>query len=180
MIRPPGGQDMIQREDASKTITAISSDRPSTVTEADLRIRLRTFPRDAQTWYRLGSYLRSVKRLKEAEEALRKAISLNSGPTHFREELARTLMDLGQYDEAYQLCDSQRPPLANSLRDEIDAIRDIERTVFEETDSISPCIACAEYTYYGCSNGGVCDSVIHWRDRIRQLAVQKTRQQLSE
>jgi len=171
---------MIQREDASKTITVISSDRPSTVTESDLRLRLRTFPRDAQTWYKLGSYLRSIKRLREAEEALRKAISLNPGPTHFREELARTLMDLGQLDEAYQLCDAQRLPSVNSLMDEIDAFRGIERAVDEEADAVSPCIACPEYTYYGCSNGTVCDSIIHWRARIRQLAIQKAQRQTTK
>jgi len=180
MIRPPGGQHMIQREDASKTTSVISSDGPPSVTESDLRIRLRAFPRDAQTWYKLGFYLRSIKRLEEAEEALRKAISLNPGPTHFHEELTHTLMELGKLDEAYQLCDSRRQPVVNSLSDEIEALRGIERVVVEEVDLISPCIACPEYTYYGCSNGGACESIIQWRARIRQLAIQKSQVQLSK
>lgn len=171
---------MIQREDASKTASVISSDVPSTVTESDLRIRLRTFPRDAQTWYKLGFYLRSVKRLEEAEEALRKAISLNPGPTHFHEELTRTLIELGKLDEAYQLCDSQRQSTVSSLRDEIQEFREIERVVDDETDLVSPCIACPEYTYYGCSSRGVCESIIHWRARIRQLALQKVQAQISK
>jgi len=180
MIRPPGGQHMIQREDASKTISVTTSERPSTVAESDLRIRLRTFPRDAQTWYKLGFYLRSVKRLEEAEEALRKAISLNPGPTHFHEELTRTLMELGKLDEAYQLCDSQRQPVVASLTDEIESLREIEGVVNEEADAVSPCIACPDYTYYGCSNRGECQSIIHWRARIRQLTIQKTQGQISK
>jgi tetratricopeptide (TPR) repeat protein len=171
MIRPPGGQHMIQREDASKTIPAISSDRPSTLAESDLRIRLRTFPRDAHTWCTLGSYLRSMGRFEEAEEALRKAISLNPGPAHFQEELARILMAVGRLDEAYQLLDIRGNGSIAFLRDEINAFRDIESSINEEVDAISPCIACQDYSYYGCSKGGACDSIIQWRARIRELAV---------
>jgi hypothetical protein len=173
MIRPPGGQHMIQREDASKTIPAISSDRPFTLAESDLRMRLRAFPRDAQTWYTLGSYLRSVGRFKEAEEALRKAISINPGPIHFQEELARALMDLGRFDEAYQILDWRGVGSIVSLRDEINTFRELEKPVSEEVEVISPCIECSDYTYYGCSKGGVCDSIIEWRAKIRQLAVPK-------
>ncbi len=165
---------MIQREDASKTTRTISSDRPSTVTESDLRMRLRTFPRDAQTWYTLGSYLHSIGRLDEAEEALRKAISLNPDPAHFLEELARILMDLGRLDEAYQLYDRRAPSSIDTLRGEIDVLRRMEAAANENAVAMSPCIDCSEYTYYGCSRDGACDSIIRWRTRIRQIAIQRS------
>jgi tetratricopeptide (TPR) repeat protein len=165
---------MTQREDATKTIQSISSDRPSTVIESDLRMRLRTFPRDAQTWYTLGSYLHSSGRLDEAEEALRKAISLNPGPAHFLEELARILMDLGRLDEAYQLYDKRAPSSIDALRGEIGVLRRMEAAAEENTIAISPCIDCSNYTYYGCSKDGACDSIIRWRTRISQLAIQRS------
>jgi tetratricopeptide (TPR) repeat protein len=166
---------MIQREDTSKTTPAISNDRPSTVIESDLRLRLRTFPRDAQTWCTLGSYLRSMGRLEEAEEALRKAISLNPGPTHFREELGLILMALGRLDEAYRYLDHRRAESTDSLSGEVDSLRAIERAVDEEVNVISPCVDCPDYSYYGCSKGGTCESVLQWRSKIRQLAVLKAR-----
>ncbi|MCK4566652.1 MAG: tetratricopeptide repeat protein, partial [Candidatus Thorarchaeota archaeon] len=92
---------MIQREETLNTTPATSIDRPSTVRESDLRTRLKTFPRDAQSWYSLGTLLRSVDRLEEAESSLRRAISLNPGPTHFWDELARVLMNMGRIEEAY-------------------------------------------------------------------------------
>ena len=165
---------MIQREDATKTIPLISNDRPFIVAESDLRMRLRTFPRDAQTWYTLGSYLRSIGRFEEAEEALRKAITLNPGPTHFQEELARILMDQGRLDEAYQILDCRGVGSIVSLKDEINTFREVESQVSQEAEVTSPCVACHDYTYYGCSKGGACDSIIHWRAKIRQLAVAKS------
>jgi len=96
---------MIQREETTNTTSATSNDRPSTIRESDLRTRLKTFPRDAQSWYSLGALLRSSGRLEEAESTLRRAISLNPRPTHFWEELARALMDLGRIEDAYQLYD---------------------------------------------------------------------------
>jgi tetratricopeptide (TPR) repeat protein len=166
---------MIQREDTSKTTPATSSDRPSTVTESDLRLRLRTFPRDAQTWCTLGSYLHSMGRLEEAEEALRKAISLNPGPTHFHEELGLILMALGRLDEAYRFLDHRRADSTDSLSGAIDSLREIERAVDEDVNVVSPCVECPDYSYYGCSKGGVCESVQLWRFKIRQLAMLKTR-----
>jgi tetratricopeptide (TPR) repeat protein len=162
---------MIQREDASKTPLLTTSDKSSAVTESDLRIRLRTFPRDAQTWFKLGSYLRSVQRLEEAEEALRKAITLNSGPAHFRHELGLVLMALGRLDEAYKFLDDRKTGSADSLSDEINSLREIEHAVDTGVDATSPCVECADYSYYGCSKGTTCELVIQWRARIRQLAM---------
>jgi tetratricopeptide (TPR) repeat protein len=165
---------MIRREDTSKALPAISSDRPSTVIESDLRMRLRTFPRDAQTWFKLGSYLRSIQRLEEAEEALRKAISLNPGPAHFHQELGLILMALGRLDEAYRFLDNRRTDTTGLISNEIDALREIEGVIDAEVDVISPCVECPDYSYYGCSKGASCELVLAWRAKIRQQAMAKT------
>lgn len=165
---------MIQREDASKTASVISSNGPSSVTESDLRMRLRTFPRDAQTWYKLGFYLRSIKRLEEAEEALRKAISLNPGPTHFHEELSLILIALGRLDEAYRHLDGRRSSVSGSLSAEVESLREIDREIVNELDIVSPCVECADYSYYGCSKGASCQLVMEWRTKIRQMALARS------
>jgi tetratricopeptide (TPR) repeat protein len=174
MVRLPGGQHMIRREDTSKTLPVTSNDRPSTVIESDLRMRLRTFPRDAQTWFKLGSYLRSIQRLEEAEEALRKAISLNPGPTHFHQELGLILMALGRLDEAYRFLDNRKTDTTDSTSAEIGTLREIESAIEVEADVISPCVECSDYSYYGCSKGASCELVLAWRAKIRQQAMMKT------
>jgi tetratricopeptide (TPR) repeat protein len=166
---------MIPREDTSKTTPATISDRPSAVTESDLRLRLRTFPRDAQTWCTLGSYLHSMGRLEEAEDALRKAISLNPGPAHFHEKLGLILMALGRLDEAYRFLDHRRSGSTDTLNGEVNSLREIEKSVDEEVNVVSPCVECPDYSYYGCSKGGACESVQLWRSKIRQIAILKTR-----
>ena len=162
---------MIQREDTTKTSTATTNDRPSAVREADLRTRLKTFPRDAQSWYSLGSLLRSVGNLEEAESSLRRAISLNPGPTHFWDELARTLMDLGQIEEAYQLYDSGTRGVSSSIKKELEDLRKLERKI--DADETSPCVSCSDYSYYGCSKGKTCDAIIRWRSRAQHLSIRK-------
>lgn len=165
---------MIQREETSKVVESTSIDRPTTFTEADLRTRLRTFPRDAQTWFTLGAYLRSVGRLEEAEEALRKAISLNPGPTHFWEELTRILMGLGRLDEAYHLYDSGRRAASSSIKKELEKMQQLEKTI-DDTDETSPCISCKDYSYYGCSKGGMCGSIVQWRTKIQKASAKQVR-----
>jgi len=162
---------MIQREETDKTTTATINDRPSTVRESDLRTRLKTFPRDAQSWYSLGSLLRSTGNLEEAESSLRRAISLNPGPTHFWDELARTLMDMGRIEEAYQLYDSGTNRASTSIKKELEDLRQLERKV--GTEETSPCIACSDYSYYGCSKGMTCDAIIRWRSRAQHLSIRK-------
>ncbi|MBN2230549.1 MAG: tetratricopeptide repeat protein [Candidatus Thorarchaeota archaeon] len=162
---------MIQREETSKTSLDISNDQPSAVRESDLRTRLRTFPRDAQSWYSLGAYLRLVGRFNEAEDVLRRAISLNPGPSHFWEELARTLMDLGRIDEAYQIYDSSTRG-RSSITKEIQELKQMESSRTHDIDDTSPCISCKDYTYYGCSKGGTCDAIIRWRSRAQHLSIQ--------
>jgi len=161
---------MIQREETSKVVDTTSIDRPTSVIEADLRTRLRTFPRDSHSWFLLGAYLRSVRRLEEAEEALRKAISFNPGPVHFWEELTRILMDMGRLEEAYHLYDSGKRSPSTSIKKELDKMKSLE-TKIESIDETSPCISCKDYSYYGCSRGGVCDSILQWRMRVRKLTM---------
>ena len=165
---------MIQREDSSNTPPTTSNDRPSPVIESDLRMRLRTFPRDAQTWFKLGSYLRSVQRFDEAEESLRKAISLNPGPAHFHQELGLILIALGRLDEAYRCLDGRRSGASGSLSAEVESLREIDRAKVSELDVISPCVECPDYSYYGCSKGASCQLVIEWRTKIRQMALTRS------
>lgn len=160
-------QAMIQREETSRVADAISIDKSSNTIEVDLRTRLRTFPRDSQSWFLLGKYLRSVGRLEEAEEALRKAISFNPGPSHFWEELTRTLMDMGRLEEAYHLYDSGTRSASSSIKKELDKMMKLEEKI-EDNDETSPCISCKDYSYYGCSKGGTCESIFQWRLRIRK------------
>ena len=162
---------MIQREETTKTTTATINDRPSTVRESDLRTRLKTFPRDAQSWYSLGSLLRSTGNLEEAESSLRKAISLNPRPTHFWDELARLLMDTGRIEEAYQLYDGGTRHASASVRKELEDLRQLERKI--DAEETAPCINCADYSYYGCSKGNTCDAIIRWRSRAQHLSIQK-------
>ncbi|TFG34367.1 hypothetical protein EU527_03990 [Candidatus Thorarchaeota archaeon] len=161
---------MIQREDTSNTLGTTSIDRSTTLREADLRTRLRAFPRDAQSWFLLGTYLRSVGLLNEAEDALRKAISINSGPIHFWEELTRILMDMGRLEEAYQLYDSGKRTASPSVKKELEKMRLLELKI-KDVDETSPCISCKDYSYYGCSKGGTCDSILQWRMKIRKVTV---------
>ncbi len=162
---------MIQREDTTNTKLATISDRPSTVRESDLRTRLKTFPRDAQSWYFLGSLLRSHGNLEEAESSLRKAISLNPGPTHFWDELARTLMDMGRIEEAYHLYDSGIGRASSSVKKELDKFKQLESKI--DAEETSPCISCTDYSYYGCSKGKTCDAIIQWRSRAQHLSIRK-------
>jgi len=162
---------VIQREDNAKTSIAITNDRPSTVRESDLRMRLKTFPRDAQSWYSLGSLMRSTGNLEEAESSLRRAISLNPRPIHFWDELARVLMDQGRIDEAYQLYDDGTRRASASIKNELEHLRQLERTV--DSDDTSPCISCSDYSYYGCSRGKTCDAIIRWRSRAQHLSIRK-------
>ncbi|TFH00397.1 MAG: tetratricopeptide repeat protein [Candidatus Thorarchaeota archaeon] len=161
---------MIQREETPNTTAATTIDRPSTVRESDLRTRLKTFPRDAQSWYSLGSLLRSVGNFEEAESSLRRAISLNPGPTHFWDELARILMDLGRLEEAYQLYDGGTKRASFSIKKELEDFRQLERKI--DAEETSPCIACSDYSYYGCSKGKTCDAIIRWRSRAQHLSIQ--------
>lgn len=162
---------MIQREETLTTTKAISNDRPSAVRESDLRTRLKTFPRDAQSWYSLGTLLRSTGRLEEAESSLRRAISLNPGPTHFWDELARALMDLGRIEEAYQLYDGGARSSSASLKKELQELKQLERKI--DAEDTAPCISCPDYSYYGCSKGQMCDAIIQWRSRAQHLSIRK-------
>ena len=162
---------MIQREEPLNTTIATSHDRPFTIRESDLRTRLRTFPRDAQSWYTLGFLLRSTGNLEEAENTLRRAISLNPGPTHFWDELARVLMDMGRIQEAYQLYDGGKRRASDSLKKDLEDLRKIDCNA--EANETSPCISCPDYSYYGCSKGGTCSMILQWRAKSRNVSIQQ-------
>jgi tetratricopeptide (TPR) repeat protein len=142
----------------------------SAIYESDLRTRISTFPRDVLAWFALGRYLRSVGRLKEAEEALRKAVSINPGPTPFWEELALTLVDLGRIDEAYTICDRNLRKNTDSIQKRVAELRKMERSADAQLPAeTSPCVACPEYTYYGCSRGNECDVIVRWRSAMANV-----------
>jgi tetratricopeptide (TPR) repeat protein len=142
----------------------------SAIYEEDLRRRIATFPRDVVAWFALGKYLRSVGRLKEAEEALRKVVSINPGPVPFWEELALTLVDLGRIDEAYTICDRNLRRNDDSIQKRVAELKKLERSTDSKyPDETSPCIACPEYTYYGCSKGADCDAIVRWRSAMANV-----------
>ncbi|MFW9868178.1 MAG: tetratricopeptide repeat protein [Candidatus Thorarchaeota archaeon] len=160
---------MIRRDESSDSGPALAKTTKisSAMYESDLRTRLATFPRDVLAWFALGKYLRSLGRLREAEEALRKAVSLNPGPIPFWEELALTLVDLGQLEEAYRICDERMRKNDDSIQKRLDELKKIERSVDTQyPEETSPCIACPEYTYYGCSRGSECDAIVRWRSAM--------------
>ncbi|MFX1482649.1 MAG: tetratricopeptide repeat protein [Promethearchaeota archaeon] len=160
---------MINRDESSDSTStsATTSKNSSAIYESDLRTRLATFPRDVLAWFALGKYLRSVGRLKEAEEALRKAVTINPGPIPFWEELALTLVDLGQLDEAYRICDKRMRKNNDSINRRLEELRRLERSAEEDyPQETSPCVACPEYRYYGCSRGKECDAIVRWRSAI--------------
>jgi len=126
----------------------------TTAYEDDLRRRLSAFPRDAQSWYNLGRHLHSIGRLKEAEAALRRAISLNPQPPHFWGEFEGILTALGR---------APKDRTGDSIRDRLASLRRIEKKVDVTTDDVSPCVSCKDYTYYGCSRGKACDLILKWR-----------------
>jgi tetratricopeptide (TPR) repeat protein len=160
---------MIRRDEStdSTPTSATTTKNISATYEEDLRRRLATFPRDVLAWFALGKYLRSVGRLKEAEESLRKATSINPGPMPFWEELALTLVDLGRIDEAYSICDNNLRKKDDSIVKRLEELRKLERSAGAEyPEETSPCVACPEYTYYGCSRGSECDAIVRWRSAI--------------
>ncbi|TFF91496.1 tetratricopeptide repeat protein [Candidatus Thorarchaeota archaeon] len=153
---------MIEREETTDDAVTRRSDEPMTPREADLRLRLKTFPRDAFAWYMLGKHLRSRGRHEEAEAALRKAVALNPGPNRFWEELASALMDLGQLDEAYELADRIRGNKTEA-KAEVAKLEKLEKSI---DDIPSPCVSCEHYTYYGCSKGVPCEAFNQCRARM--------------
>jgi len=160
---------MIRGNESSDSMptSAATAKTSSAIYEADLRTRIATFPRDVLAWFALGRYLRSVGRLKEAEEALRKAVSINSGPVPIWEELALTLVDLGRIDEAYTICDQNLRQNDDSIQKRVAELRKLERSADSQYPAeTSPCVACPEYTYYGCSRGTECDAIVRWRSAM--------------
>jgi tetratricopeptide (TPR) repeat protein len=153
--------------------SATTTKNSSATYESDLRTRIATFPRDVLAWFALGKYLRSVGRLKEAEETLRKAVSLNPGPLPFWEELALTLVDLGRIDEAYTICDKNLRKNVDPINRRLEELRKLERSADAEyPEETSPCVVCPEYTYYGCSRGKECDAIVRWRSAIANTSPQ--------
>ncbi|MFW9786918.1 MAG: tetratricopeptide repeat protein [Candidatus Thorarchaeota archaeon] len=161
----------LRNESTDSTPTMASTTKTtSTIYEEDLRRRIATFPRDVLAWFALGKYLRAVGRLKEAEEALRKAVSINSGPTPFWEELALTLVDQGRLDEAYTICDRNLRHNVDSIQKRVAELRKLERSTDSDyPKETSPCVACPEYTYYGCSRGSECDAIVRWRSAMANI-----------
>jgi tetratricopeptide (TPR) repeat protein len=163
---------MIQLNESSDSTPATVSKAKtsSAIYEADLRTRIATFPRDILAWFALGRYLRSVGRLEEAEEALRKAVSINPGPVPIWEELVLTLVDLGRIDEAYTICDKNLRQNDDSIQKRVTELRKLERSAESQyPKETSPCIACPEYTYYGCSRGTDCDAIVRWRSAMANV-----------
>ena len=161
----------LRNESTDSTLAmAVNTKTSSAIYEADLRTRLATFPRDVLAWFALGRYLRSVGRLAEAEDALRKVVSINPGPVPFWEELALTLVDLGRIDEAYTICDKNLRQNDDSIQKRVAELRKLERSADSELPSeTSPCVACPEYTYYGCSRGSDCDAIVRWRSAMANI-----------
>ncbi len=62
--------------------------------EHDLRMRIATFPHDANAWYLLGCHLFKLGRLEDAEHALETAITLNPNVHIFRAKLQEVLARL--------------------------------------------------------------------------------------
>ncbi len=163
---------MIQREESSDSTPTIAATAKtsSAIYEADLRTRLATFPRDVLAWFALGRYLRSVGRLREAEDALRKAVAINPKPLPFWEELALTLVDLGRIDEAYSICDQNLRQNDDSIQKRVAELRKLERSADTRYPAeTSPCVACSDYTYYGCSRGSECDAIVRWRSAMGNI-----------
>jgi tetratricopeptide (TPR) repeat protein len=136
-----------------------------TLSERDLRTRLRTFPKDAQSWFLLGKLLRTGSKLEPAEDALRKAISINPTPPHFWLELARVLDDRGVSSEATSI----RQQLVTKAKDlDVSSLKaTIETSKLKDSlVSVSPCISCSHYTYYGCSKKEQCSELKEWRSSI--------------
>jgi predicted Zn-dependent protease len=135
------------------------------LSERNLRTRLRTFPKDAQSWFLLGKLLRTGEKLKPAEDALRKAISINPAPPHFWLELARVLDDLGIDSEAtnirHQLVEKAKVLDLSSLKATIEASKTKDSLV-----AVSPCISCSHYTYYGCNKRDQCSELREWRSSV--------------
>ena len=169
---------MTTRNESSDSTPALAATAKtsSVIYEADLRRRIATFPRDVLGWFALGRYLRSVGRLKEAEEALRNAVSINPGPVTIWEELALTLVDLDRIDEAYTICDQNLRRNDDTIQKRVAELRKLERSADSPYPAeTSPCIACPEYTYYGCSRGTECDAIVRWRSVMSN--VMKTRKE---
>jgi tetratricopeptide (TPR) repeat protein len=163
---------MIRRDESSDSTPAMASTAKtsSAIYEADLRRRIATFPRDVLAWFALGKYLRSVGRLAEAEEALRKVVTINPGPPPFWEELALTLVDLGRLDEAYTICDKNLRRNTDSIQKRVAELRKLERSADSQyPEETSPCVACPEYTYYGCSRSTECDAIVRWRSAMADV-----------
>ncbi|MFX0055890.1 MAG: tetratricopeptide repeat protein [Candidatus Hermodarchaeota archaeon] len=127
--------------------------------ESDLRRRIATFPRDAHTWFSLGKYLSTRGRHREAEGAIRKAISLNPQPKQYWEELEEVLSVLRQ------------TTIVDELDRRIDRLKKLEESVdgakpSRASSDVSPCVSCEHYTYYGCSKGQSCDTLLSWRAQL--------------
>ncbi|MHA2020786.1 MAG: tetratricopeptide repeat protein [Candidatus Thorarchaeota archaeon] len=126
------------------------------VYETDLRRRLAAFPRDAHAWFSLGKHLGSRGQHREAERAIRKAISLNPQPKQFWEELEKVLSLL------------KKTGIVDEIDRRIDRLKQIEESVEgveanPVSSDVSPCVSCEHYTYYGCSKGQSCDALLRWR-----------------
>ncbi|MFW9845434.1 MAG: tetratricopeptide repeat protein [Candidatus Thorarchaeota archaeon] len=134
-----------------------------TAYESDLRTRLAAFPRDAHTWFSLGKHLGTRGRYREAEHALRKAISLNPQPTQYWDELEKVLSHLG------------RTTIIDEIDRRMDRLKKIEEVLEEPVTTpssvdVSPCVSCEYYTYYGCSKGQSCDSLLLWRSTLTRAS----------
>ncbi len=140
---------------SSRRKTGSVSPLKMTAYESDLRRRLAAFPRNAHAWFSLGKHLSLRGRHREAENAIRKAISLNPQPKEFWEELEKTLSQLGKTN------------IIDEIDRKIDRLKQIEKHVDGVTASeISPCVSCEYYTYYGCSKGHSCDALLSWRTNL--------------
>ena len=140
-------------------------DLTGSLSESDLRLRLKTFPKDAQSWFLLGKLLQSNSKLRLAEDALRKAISINPSPPHFWLELANVLDELGVNSEA---TDIRQELVAKAKEVDVSSLHGALQASRKENSlvSVSPCISCSYYTYYGCRKKEQCSELIEWREKI--------------
>jgi predicted Zn-dependent protease len=166
----------LQRNDTHDPITGRTPEERTieAAQEENLRLRISTFPNDSHSWFLLGCVLRKQKRLKEAERALRRAVTLNPAPTVFWSELALVLQALGHDaidpDQLKalgpEMPESEQPPaIAASVRrtKREDSLRKSEAIPRMNAHVTSPCISCPDYTYYGCRRREACADLIRWR-----------------
>jgi tetratricopeptide (TPR) repeat protein len=170
---------MLRRSDEASSQTTINTpNKPRSIYEQDLRLKLAAFPNDSHTWYLLAQLYHSQENFEVAERALRKAISLNPSPIHFWYELSVVLKDMGRIEEAAAIRvqlrkergDMSQSKFPDTIESHLAASRKDDKLAQEESKiQHSPCIDCKDYSYYGCSKSEPCTALIEWQSEMSSL-----------